>query len=386
MAESVISKIAKAGSAVNVDVNRKPEPAAADTTPAEPATPAEPIKPDTTPDADTNASATAPASVDTPTLPDISDDQLKEILKGKGISFEGDFEAMKNKLTEKPPMPEPTEEEKAAQEAAFEKRMLDFHIKNGGTAEQFVALKQIASMDLKDLSNAEIRKEMKDNGFSQEEIDMVVKERFYQLNPDELVKDEEEEESDFLKKKEFLKKKVAYGSKIFESRSQNTKENAKQSLAELREAVKAEDAARQKEQEFSSKVDEYSKKFPREKTFELGEVDNKKLDPVKISFSEADIAEVAEVLKDKAKRQQYYFNQDNTLNLDLVFENMLLKKSINSIVKAGVLEGGNRQVAEFKKTFPDSPFELGVGGQAQRNNNAGKISKAGKPEFVQKTN
>jgi hypothetical protein len=316
-------------------------------------------------------------------LPELTDEQLKEVLAGKGIVFEGDFEAMKSKLTAPAQSPQLTDEEKKAQEAAFEKRMLDFHISQGGTAEQFVALKQVAAMDLRELSVAQIKKTMKENGFNDDQVDVLLKERFYQLNPDELEKQEDEDDETFFRRKELLKKKVAYGSKELDNHGLPIKQNATQVLEDLRKAIEAEDAKNKREAEFSSKVEEFSRKYSRKKTIELGELNTKKLDPVQFEFSEADVTEVTDILKDPAKRKQYFFNQDNTLNIELVFENLLLKKSLNSLVKAGYIEGGNRQVEELKKVFPGSPYALGVGGAPQNNTGTpGKIVKAGTPVVV----
>lgn len=320
-------------------------------------------------------------------LPEITDDQLKEIFAKKGIEgFDGNFAALKEKLekADKASTATPSEEEKKLAEAAFENRMLNFHIENGGTAEQFVALKQIASMDLKELSIAEIKKEMKENGFDDGEIDVVLKERYFQLNPDELKRGEDESEEEFNKRQELTKKKVTYGSKKLEARSTHTKQNAEALLNNLRDAIKAQDLEKQTEAEFSSKVDEMSKKVSRKVTFELGEVNKAKIDPVLYDVSEADVAEVVSILKDPKQRQQYFFNEDKTLNLTKVMDVMLRNKYLESLAKATYLEGGDRQVAIFRKTFPGTPTALGVGGAIASNNNgrAGVIKSAGQPEVV----
>jgi hypothetical protein len=332
------------------------------------------------------AAAAAPAITED-ILKGLTDDQLKSVLKGKGIDFEN-FDELKSKLTTPAAPVELTAEQKAEQEKAFEKRMLDFHLERGGTPEEFVALKQVASMDLKQLSVAKITKEMKAEGFDDEQIAQVLRERYYQLNPDEIEKAEDEPDEDFNKKKELLKKKVSYGSKKLENHALYTKKDAEETLNELREAIKAKDAAEKKEIEFSSKVDELSKKLSREITFELGEINDQKIDPVKFNVSEADITEVANVLKDKAQRNNFLFNEDKTLNYSKLMEVMLRNKYLESALKAGYIEGGNRQVEVFKKTFPGSPHGLGVGGAAQSNKNGtpGNITKAGKPERVRPNN
>lgn len=330
-------------------------------------------------------------------LPELSEEQLKELFAKKGIEgFDGNFDTLKQKLekAERPADTQPTDEEKKLAESALEKRMLDYHIANGGTPEQFVALKQIAAIDLKELSVAEIKKEMKENGFNEDEINHILKERYYQLNPEEeiglLDQKDDETDVDFEARKknqeEFLKKKVSYGSKKLESRSTHTKQNAEGILNNLREAIKAEDNAKQKETEWLSKVDDYSKKAPRTVTLELGKLNEAKLDPVQYDVTEADIAEVVDTLKDSSKRQQYFFNEDNSLNLSKIGDLMLRNKILESAVKAGFIEGGNRQVAIFQKTFPGSAHALGVGGsQAQPAKRKGVIASAGQPEVSRLT-
>ena len=227
--------------------------------------------------------------------------------------------------------------------------MLDHHIANGGSAESYVALRQIASMDLKELSVAEI-KEMKESGFDDAEIDLVIKERYFQINPEEeLERTIEETDTEYEKRKKLEQKKATYGSTKLESRSKHTQTNAKGILEGLREAIKAEDLKKQQEVQFSSKVDEHSKTLSRKVTLELGEVDKTKLDPVTYNVSEADIAEVVAVLKDPKQRQQLFFNEDSTLNLTKVMDVILRNKYLESLAKASYLEGNDRAVAAFKR-------------------------------------
>lgn len=324
-------------------------------------------------------------------LPDLSDEQLKELFKQKGIDGFENFDKLKEKIAkaDAPASAEPTAEEKAAQEKAFDKRMLDLHIEQGGSPEQFVALKQIASMDLKSLSIATIRKEMKDSGldFTDDQINGIIKERYYQINLDELVKEEEEADEDFKKKKDFITKKATLGSKQLENHSLHIKKNAEETLKDLRDAIAEKDAAELSEKQFSSKVDEFSKKVPRKITFELGEVLGQKLDPVTYDVADSDVTEVTNFLKNKAEREKFFFNEDGTLNLSNVFEMFLVKKYSPSAAKASFLEGGNRQVEILKKTFPGTAFDVGVGGATANANNKkgtpGKLVSAGKPERVQ---
>lgn len=317
-------------------------------------------------------------------LPDLTDDQLKELLKGKGIELDDTgLTGLAEKLKPAPAQkaPEDVEAEKKAAEAAFEKRMLDHFIANGGTAENFVALKQIASTDLAALSEYEIKKEMKDAGFSDEEVITILKERYYQINPEELVIGEDEKPEDFEKRKAVTEKKIAYGAKLLASKGSNIQKQAVDGLNALREAIKTEDLLKEKETAFSSKVDEIVSKFPRKLTFELGKVLDQDIAPISFDVTEEDIAEVTGVLKDTAKRNQYFFNKDNDLNLDNVVSLMVRNKILESALKAGFLEGGNRQVAAFEKVFPGKTAkEIGVGGAGNGQGQKGKLVAAGKPE------
>lgn len=391
------SKIKEAGQPERHDfTNQKPPVTATENTNGAAPAVAAAAPPIETPEA---KAAREAAEAEKNKLPEISDDQLKKLLEGKGIAGFENFDTLKEKIAkaDAPAVTEPPEEEKKAAQAAEEKRMLDHFIATGGTPEAFVALKQIAAMDLRELSVAEIKKEMKEQKFTDEEIDVVVKERYYQLNPDELkknktydeVKDEwiEESDEDFNKRKEFLKKKVAaFGPKL-ETRSSHTKKNAELILNNLREEIKAEDSRKQLETQILSKVDEISKKLPREISFELGEVNKTKQDPVVYTVTDADIAEVVAEFKDPAARQKILLNEDKTLNLTNLMELKLRNKYLESALKAAFIEGGNRQVAAFEKVFPGSAKALGVGGSQEVNNKGrkGHIVSAGQPEVARPT-
>ena len=335
------------------------------------------------------ANGVAPTKDD---LPELSEEQLKKLFAAKGIEgFDGNFDTLKQKIekADKPADVELTEEEKKAAAKAFDERMLGHYLKHGGKVEDYVALKTIASSDLKELSVKEIRDEMKKEKFDDDEIAVVLQERYYQLNPDELTKNPEEEDSDFEKRKELLKKKAAFGSKKLENHSAPIKNKAAEILAGIKSSVEAEILLEKQEAMFSSKVDEFAKKFPRKLTFELGEVDGKKIDPVTYEVTEAAITEAVTLLKDPAKRQQYFFNSDNSLNLDNVAQVLIRNKFLESALKALYLEGGNRQVEYFEKVFPGrTAKDIGVGGKAGGTGTGqkGKIASFGQPEHVVRQN
>lgn len=325
----------------------------------------------------------APAEVK---LPELTDDQLQALFKSKGIEGFENFDKLKEKIAkaDAPVATEPTAEEKKLAEAAMDKKMLDRYIETGGTAEAYVAIKGIAAMDLRELSITELKKELKDMNFNDDEIDIVVKERYYQLNPEELEQGIDESDDDFKKRKELVTKKVSYGSTKLESRGTHTKQKAEGFLNTLRESIKADELAVTKEAQFSSMVDEFSKKLPREITFELGEINKIKQDPVVFKVSDADVAEVAEIFKDPAKRQQFLFNEDKTLNHSNLMNVMLRNKYLESALKATYIEGGNRTVAALEKVFPGAAHALGVGGATVPNKQGrkGVFVSAGQPEVA----
>lgn len=322
-------------------------------------------------------------------LPEVNDDQLKKLLESKGITLDDKgFEGLKEKLNkpaETAKSPEDIAKEKEAQESAFEKRMLDHFIANGGTAENFVALKKIASADLKELSESEIKRELKENGITDEEdIKAIILERYYQINPEELEQDEDESEEDFKKRKALIEKKIAFGTKDKESKSSHIKKQASDALAALQEAIKIQDSLVEDEAKLSSKVDELAPKLPRKMTFQLGKVNDQEIAPVEYDVTEDDIAEVVATLKDTGKRNNILYNKDGDLNLESVSTLLLKNKILESALKATYLEGGNRQIAIFEKTFPGrTAKDIGVGGTNGGNTGKpGKIVSAGKPVRV----
>lgn len=300
-------------------------------------------------------------------LPEVNDDQLKKLLESKGITLDDKgFEGLKEKLNkpaETAKSPEDIAKEKEAQESAFEKRMLDHFIANGGTAENFVALKKIASADLKELSESEVRRELKENNFTDEEIATVLKERYYQINPEELEQDEDESEEEFKKRKALIEKKIAFGAKKIESKSSHIKKQASDALAALKEAIKTEDSLVEDEVKLSSKVDELAPTLPRKMTFQLGKVNDQEIAPVEYDVTEDDIAEVVATLKDTGKRNNILYNKDGDLNLESVSGLLLRNRILESALKATFIAGSSRQVTEFEKRFPGrTAKDIGVGG------------------------
>lgn len=315
-------------------------------------------------------------------------EKIKATLKSLGIEGFETTEDLKTlvKKANTPTPAEPTPEEKAAAEQVLDKRMLDKWTAGGGKVEDYVALKQIATADLKALSNAELKRELKNAGFDDNEIAVVIAERYYQQNPDELQKEPGEEDADFEKRKALLKKKATYGSQTLENRGLPIRKEAEGRLQRLRDEIKLEDLLKEKETEFASKVDAEVSKFPQEIKLDLGELDNQAIEPVTFKIPQSILTEIAAELKDPQKRQQLFFNSDNSTNLPTLIELMAVKKYLNAAIKATYLEGGDRQVKVFEKTFGKrTPHELGVSGTDGQSNQGGRkgvIAGAGEPQRV----
>jgi len=278
-----------------------------------------------------------------------------------------------------PQATELTDEQKVKQAKDFEKRMLDLYVENGGSIENFALLKQIAAADLTELSKAELTRELKELGITNEdEIKAIQKERYYQLEQAEI--DEIEDETE----RALAQKKFDYGKKKFEAIGTNKKEEATDILDNLKKALTAKEFYTQKESEFTSNVEEHFNKLERKINLELGKVDDIEIAPVAYEFPDTVVAEAKDILKDIAKRKELLFNAtDGSLNLKNIAELVLKSKAFDSAVKTGFLEGQTRQVEEFKKVFPFvDPKAVGVGGSSQSDKpkGTGQIVKAGQPQ------
>lgn len=313
-------------------------------------------------------------------LPELSDDQLAKVLSKRGVN--ASIDEIKSKL--QPETPGETEEQKKAREALFEKRMLDHFIDNGGTIESFASLKEIASADLTKLSEAHIRRELIDGGFSEEDVNAILVERYYQINPEDVVKRDEETDEEFTARKEAVKKKVEYGTKRFTSIGENIQKQAKDALEKLRTAIKTSDLIAEKESEFSSTVDEVAKKLPRKEVFQLGKIDDIEIAPVEFNTSEDAITKAAQLLKDPVSRNQFFY-KDNQLNVENIMSILVKNYQLEESLKRVYLEGSKRQVDEFEKVFPGlKASDVGVGGNNAGSKGAvkGKITGAGKPQVA----
>lgn len=310
------------------------------------------------------------------------EEKLKEILKKAGVDYTGSLDDLKAKIAAPAPGKEPTEEEKKLSESILEQRMVAKFVTEGGTIDQYAAMKQVANMDAKELSQASTTKELKEAGFDDAEIEDIIKKRYYQIKED-LVRDEDNEtvEQFDARKKRFEKEATFFGKK-FEGKSSHIKTDAANFINNLREAVKSEDSQKAKEATFLSNVDESLKKLPRELTLELGLVNDQKIDPVPFKVLDEHIASVKGILNDPATRKQYFINADiSQEDLGRAINIILRNVAFESAARVALLEGGTREVAKFKKIFPDNPNTIGVGGAPKKNDS--KIVKAGDPVYMQ---
>lgn len=312
--------------------------------------------------------------------PTVTDEQLKEYFKAQGIDYEG-IEKLKEKLsTPVQTNVQETTEQLQAKELAKEKRMLDKFITGGGTAEQYVALKNLANGDLAELSKNTVKKELKDAGFNDTEIEGIIKERYYQYGEDDL--EQFDEESD----KDFAKRKKEYGDKILSNRSLPIKNQAAGILADIQSAIDSEDLQASNELSVSANIDEQFKTLSRKDTYEIGEINGKAIPPVESEVPETELAAVREMLLNPTSRKQFLHNQDGSLNITNITNVLVENAKLKSAIKTSYHEGSTRTNAHWEKVFPArNPQEIGIGGSQSRPNgqqNGAKPFSLGKVQRV----
>jgi hypothetical protein len=299
-------------------------------------------------------------------------EELKEHLAKQGGSQKGKDGKEGKKKDE-----ELTDEEKKKKETDFEKRLLSRFVDEGGTIENYALLKQLAEADPKDLSLKDLKRELKEAEFKDEEIEAIIRERYFEIDDDTLAQFEDESDKDFAKRKK------AYGEKKLNSRGLEIQKKAKEALDGLRKAIEEEDADIVEEAELSSKVDEVASKVERKYTFEMGEAAGKQIDPVEFSVSDSEVEEALKPLKDPTDRNKILFTDDGKLNVEGI-SNLLVRNAIlEKVAKAAYADGCTRTTEHFETIFPKNPHALGVGGAGASSKNGqgqkGKLVTAGKP-------
>lgn len=311
-------------------------------------------------------------------LPELSDEQIASLFEKK-FNFKGDMEAIKQKFAPAPV--EPTDEEKSAKELAADKRYLDIYTSHGHTIEEYSALKSFLKEDDLAFGKKLAEKELIDSGFTKEEAEAEIKNRYYQLELEGLDKDDYDSDEDFEKAKTALQKKIDFGNKKLANKSLAIKKQTEGIFSALKQAVENEDLQKQKEIELSSKVDEHISKMPRKLTLELGESDGRKLAPIAYDVSDNDIAEIAQVLKDPSKRDDVFYDKEGNVNIAATAKHLLNEKTMQNLLKASYLTGETRMTQVFRSQYPaTSAAQVGVNGAPHyKDTRPGKIVKVGQP-------
>jgi hypothetical protein len=257
---------------------------------------------------------------DAPVIEITDDIFLAELEKRTGYKPES-LDTIKEKLNYQKPGPEPTSEEKDKAAKAFEKRMLDIHIANGNSPEQYTLLKQLANGDLKEISLNQTKAELKEAGFSDEKIQEIIKERYFQIDESEIELAEDDDQ------KELLKKKKEFGTKKLESRAAHIQKTAKSHIDSLAKSVNDLDAESKRMEQHTSKVEDAIKNYQRKQTLELGKVDDTDIPPIEDEIPEETLNEVKEILKDPVKFEQQLFTKDGDVNIDFILPHLVRSAS-----------------------------------------------------------
>lgn len=311
-------------------------------------------------------------------VPALTEDQLKAYFESQGIKYEG-LEKLKEKVNYEPSN-EPTIEQKEAAVKAKEKRAIDKFIAGGGTVEQYVAIKGVAEADPAQFAINTAKNELIKAGYTVEEAETFLKEQYFQIDDAELEQDEDESDRAFKKRtKDFFAKQMANISTPYKTQAAGI-------LADLNSVIESEDLQAQQEVAISAKIDEDFKALPRKLQIEIGEIGGKTVSPVDYDVSETDLAEIRDMLKDTAKRNNFLFNTDGSLNTPNLISVLTKAKMFDSATKVSYLSGMDSQVKAFQKIFPaGSAQEIGVGGSSSKpnGNQNGKPASFGKPQRVQ---
>lgn len=311
-----------------------------------------------------------------PQAPEITDEALKEYFKSKGIDYDG-VDKLKEKLNAEPKA-ELTEEQKQKQALAKEKKLVDLFIARNGTVENYVGIKAIAEGDLSAISKAALVKELKESSqkFTDEEIQKIIKAKYFQFDEDEMEQEDEETEKDFKKR---LKE---YGANNLANRSIHTQKQAQSILKDLNDAIESENLQKQEEEQTSAKIDDYFKTAPRKLTFNIGDATGRKIDPITFEVPDSEIAEVQNKFKDAASIKKHFNNTDGTLNLNYLLDLETRNKYLESIVKLSYSEGESRNTEVLRKQYGSTAQEIGIGGAPDKTTGNGKIASFGKTQRV----
>lgn len=302
--------------------------------------------------------------------PELTDDQLKEILKGKGIAFD-DFESLKKKVEYVPETPL-TEEQKIEAEKKMEKQLLDLHIKRGGTIEQFTYFKSLITADPKNLGIQKVISDLTKEGFSEDQAKLIATKMHFQISDEELESVEDEEE------KEFLKKQREYGLKRQENRGLFDKKTAESYFNNLKKELQDTEAESLRKEQHTTKAVDAIKNFQRKQALQLGEYDGNPLAPVEYEVPDTVLNKVLDIVKDPVKLEQHLYTKEGDLNLEFLIPHLINSISREEAAKIAYLTGGTKEVEKFEAKFGNKPPVLG--GNDKPDGQKGKLVTAGKPQ------
>lgn len=295
-----------------------------------------------------------------PAVADLDDEALLSQLEKK-LGFKP------KSLEELKPKPaEPTEEEKAAELSAKEKKRLDKFLAKGKTIEDFTALKRLTEFDPKELSLINKRNELKAAGYDEKEIDEQLKLRYHQYT--------DEEFAQFGDDAEKMKKLSAYYKDKLENGSKYQIEAAKRFFEDLDKEIDADAYVAKVDAEIISNVEKTVKAMERKMTIELGQSNDQTLNPVQFVVEDKHLAEIQTLLTDKAARENLLYNPDGTENVANLVDLLKWKYIARDLAKAANLQGRTEEVEKFAAKFPDNHFAVAPASV----NKTGKLGVAGK--------
>ena len=296
--------------------------------------------------------------------PKLTKEQIKEL-------YEKEF----------PTTAELTPEQKKAAEDALDKKRLDWFVAHGGTVDAYAAMKLVKSGDLTELSEKEFEKEMKDNGFTEEEKVRMRQTRYFQLEEESIEDTEDEAE------KAFLKKAKEYGTKKL-----NTKAQYKQNLAvgffeNIDKALASEQSELVEEKELADKVDSHFQTVPDKITLQLGKTtDNVDITPLDLPIPPEALTEVRELLRDTTQRNKFLYTEDGSPNIAALSEILIRNKVLEAAANKSYLKAVSETNAKWEETFPVRDANaLGIGALLNGSGltkTKGKIASVGKAQMT----
>lgn len=300
-----------------------------------------------------------------------TEDQMRSWFEKNGIPFET-VDALKEKVTAKPPTKELTPEEKIKVEKDKEHRVLsEFLAEKDATVEKFAALKQVIAADKKILGFEKEVTSLVGEGFTAEEARELAKERYYQFTDEEINALEDEGE-----KARHIKLRDA-GTKKLERKGDYLQKGTKEYLNIIEQKIADKDADIALVEQHASNVEAAIKKYERKQTIDMGQVEDQKIDPIGFEVPESAITSAKEIIGDLPTLKKNLLTETGHVNLDFILPHIVKSLAFDAVAKTGYLEGQDRSVKQFKAKFGSNMPTLGA--TQNGNNGKGKVVTAGKP-------